>query len=55
MEMLEKKPRKQAHSEYSTDPLLGYATTKGTYCGQVSKRKKKVSVEGEMPELGDTA
>ena len=49
--MLEKKPRKQAHSEYSTDPVTGLRKNKGTYSGQVSKRKKEVSVECETPEL----
>ena len=55
MEMLEKKPRKQAHSEYSTAPVTGLRNTKGTYSGLVSKRKKEVSVECETSELDDTA
>ena len=51
---LNKKRRKRAHYEYSTDPVTGLRNNKGTYSGQVPKRKKEVSVECETPELDGT-
>ena len=52
MEMLEKKPRqKQAHSEYSTDPVTGLRSNKGTSSGQVSKKRKKFRPGVKRPNL----
>ena len=47
---LTKKPRKQAHYEYSSDPVTGLRNNKGTYTGQVLKRKKELSIDSETLE-----
>ena len=47
---LTKKPRKQGHYEYSSDPVTGLRNNKGTYTGQVLKRKKELSIDSETLE-----
>ena len=47
---LTKKPHKQVHYEYSSDPVTGLCNNKGTYTGQVPKRKKELSIDSETLE-----
>lgn len=36
-----KKPRKEKHYEFSTDPSTGIRNNKGTYSGQLQKQRKQ--------------
>ena len=42
-----KKQRRPSHFEFSTDPVTGVRNNKGTYTGQLKKRRKEIGESGE--------